>query len=355
MTILERNQDTASGKFTGEALNLDKNHSMAASEACCSASQDNGYVRQEPYTYCIFQESWWLDAIVPGAWDAIEVGSNGQVDARHTYHVVCRAGVKAITMPLLASYMGPWVREASDKLTVQTKFTQDALDEVIPKLPKVSYFDQSFHPRMSYWLPFYRAGYEGHSQQNHAIIGPQNYSTVFKRFGTNRRRFIRLAGKNLELDTNPDDNTVMDMVDKTYPAKGLRLLNRDYVSRIFEACKRRGRLLKWVARDEDGNVHAANAAIRDDHTVYGLISGFDRQFPKSNASEFLMSEMIRYACDNGLSFDFSGSVVKSIEFRNLSLGATPIHFLSVRRASLGGKVLYAARKHFLNATRNFLE
>lgn len=59
---------------------------------------------QKELTNCIFQKSWWLDAVAPGQWKSIEVEKGGEIFARMPVVLSSQLGRKISVMRFLLRY-----------------------------------------------------------------------------------------------------------------------------------------------------------------------------------------------------------------------------------------------------------
>src|SRR5215211_6055781 len=55
-------------------------------------------------TSTLFEQPWWLDAVAPGAWGAVEVSSDGRVVARLPYVTEKGLGLRGLNMPPLTRF-----------------------------------------------------------------------------------------------------------------------------------------------------------------------------------------------------------------------------------------------------------
>ena len=84
-----------------------------------------------------------------------------------------------------------------------------------------------------------------------------------------------------------------------------------------------------IAKDEQGNIHAAMLLIWDNQAAYYLIGGADNRFRNSEAMSLLMWKSIKLASDKVDIFDFEGTMVESVErfFRGFGGVQTPYYQL----------------------------
>src|SRR5919202_225122 len=96
-------------------------------------------------TNTLFEQPWWLDAVAPGAWGAVEVPSGGEVVARLPYAVERRLGLTGLTMPPLTQTLGPWLAPLSGKYASRLSRQKELMVSLIERLPSYDYFHQRLH------------------------------------------------------------------------------------------------------------------------------------------------------------------------------------------------------------------
>lgn len=62
----------------------------------------------------IFEQPWWLDAVAPGQWDAVEIEENGRIVARLPFVFKKKFGARIVGQPQLTQTLGPWIEYTSD-------------------------------------------------------------------------------------------------------------------------------------------------------------------------------------------------------------------------------------------------
>src|SRR5215813_11096050 len=107
----------------------------------------------------LFDQAWWLDAVAPGAWQAVTAEREGKVAARLAYVVSRRFGLTYLVQPPLTQALGPWLAEADLKESTRLAREKHLVEDLISALPRFDLFAQSFAPDAISWLPFHRHGF----------------------------------------------------------------------------------------------------------------------------------------------------------------------------------------------------
>ena len=63
----------------------------------------------------IFEQPWWLDAVAPGQWDAVEIEKGGKLVARLPYFKTKRFGFKLLGIPDYTQSLGYWIEKTGSK------------------------------------------------------------------------------------------------------------------------------------------------------------------------------------------------------------------------------------------------
>ena len=81
----------------------------------------------------------------------------------------------------------------------------------------------------------------------------------------------------------------------------------------------------------DNQVVAAAFLVWDKHSLYYLIPCYDPQHKDSGASALLALEAIKFARQQGVAFDFEGSMIKGVANHYKQFGTTRTIYYSVEK------------------------
>jgi hypothetical protein len=281
-------------------------------------------------SYCLFQEPWWLDAVAPGAWRALEVAPGRQIAARMPIVVTRRWGFTMIRQPPLTPTLGPWVRPSSTNIVSRMSEQKRLLNELIDQLPEWDYFEANFHHLVTNWLPFYWRGFQQTTRYTYVLDDLSDMGKVWLGLQENVRRHIRNAERRLSIRTDLSVDDLLDLVELTFSRQGRKLpFRREIVHRIDEACVARDARRMFFAQDPEGRLHAALYAVMDGDYAYYLLGGADPQLRSSGAQSLLFWEAIKLASRMKMKFDFEGSMIEPIERAFRAFGAVQVPYLQV--------------------------
>jgi lipid II:glycine glycyltransferase (peptidoglycan interpeptide bridge formation enzyme) len=296
-------------------------------------------------TNSIFEEPWWLDAVAPNEWNAVEIEKDAAVVARLPYVVKNRMGLTLLTMPRLTPSSGPWLRESTAKCSKQLAQQKDLYTALIEKLPTYDFFCLNFHHSMTNWQPFYWQGFTQTTYYSYVIENLQDLDLVWNGFQENIRREIRKAKKQVIVRTDLDLNRFLDLNSLTFERQGKNLpYSRELIQRLDDACVNHQARQMFFAEDPQGRIHAAIYIIWDKKSAYYLMGGGDPQLRTSGATSLVMWEAIKFAATVTRKFDFEGSMIEPIERFFRAFGGRQIPYFQVRKNSRRMQILLSGRE-----------
>jgi lipid II:glycine glycyltransferase (peptidoglycan interpeptide bridge formation enzyme) len=238
-------------------------------------------------------------------------------------------------MPKLTQGMGPYIKYPPDqKYEKKLGYEKKVMNQLIDQLPKVDYFFQNFHYRVTNWLPFYWRGYQQSTRYTYVLEDLSDLDKVFEGFDSSYKNKVRKAQKNIQIKKDMDIDrfyTINMMtferqnIAPPYPLEFIR--NHDKVLRENNARE------IFYATDEMGQVHSALYLTWDGCSSYVHMVGEHPELRKSAAGILLVWEAIRFTKEElGLNrFDFEGSMIESVEQVRRSFGAKQIPYFQISK------------------------
>ena len=108
----------------------------------------------------LFCRDYWLDAVAPGAWDAIVLDNAGAPLGAWPFVRHRHLGFDYLQMPVLTQFLGPWIAyPAGQKQHSKLSHEKDVFTALIERLPAHDYLIQNFHHSVTNWLPFHWQGF----------------------------------------------------------------------------------------------------------------------------------------------------------------------------------------------------
>lgn len=286
------------------------------------------------FTNSFFQEPWWLDAVAPGAWDAVDVDQGGRTVARLPFVIKRKFGLRVLTQPQLTQTLGPWMSNNGLNNTKRLSREKDLYSKLINALPKHDMFVQNFHPSITNWLPFYWHGFEQTTRYTYELDLANSTDELLSSCSKSTRASIRQSAANVHVEVSDDLEAFLDVNEKTFQRQGMTLpYERDYVHRIDQALGPRGKRLILLARSADSGLVEAGAYIAGDaRRMYLMMSGSDPDRRTAGSGELLSWTAISEAKKMGASvFDFEGSMIEPVESFYRGFGPVQTPYMTVSK------------------------
>jgi lipid II:glycine glycyltransferase (peptidoglycan interpeptide bridge formation enzyme) len=292
----------------------------------------------------IFQKEWWLDAVAPGRWDAVEIKSGNETVARLPYVIENKYGLTILTQPLLTQTLGPWLKTSEAKYSRQLSEQKDLMMKLIEALPQHDYFLQNFHNSITNWLPFYWKGFKQTTEYTYVIENLSDPEKIWSEFRENIRRNIRKAQKKVKVRTDLSLDEFLNLNVMTFKRQGKNIpYTKTFVKRLDNACVSQNARRIFFAEDAESKIHAAIYIIWDDNSAYYLMGGEDPKLRNSEATSLLIWEAINFASTVTKKFDFEGSMIESIEMFFRGFGSKQVPYSHITGMSRRMKVLMHGR------------
>ena len=305
---------------------------------------DDGVV---PWTTCVLEQPWWLDAVSPGAWAAATVIKGGEVYARLPYGIRKKYGLTLVGNPALSPGLGPWFRPWRGKYAGELGEQKELTLALIRQLPDCALFAQTFSPLFTNALPFRWSGYQHTTHCTYRIEELKDLDRVWSEFTNERRNVIRRAQKLVAIRDDLQIDVLYELLRKTWARQGRTPpVTRELVGRVHAAAHVRNACQLLFAEDAQGCVHAGVFVLQDNRCAYYLLGGGDPQFKASGAYSLLVWEAIKAASSVAPAFDFAGSSDLDIEHFFRTFGPRQRSLIQANKMSRQFAVLNASKDLF---------
>jgi Acetyltransferase (GNAT) domain len=300
----------------------------------------------------LFQQPWWLDAVAPGHWDAVEVVENGEIVGRLPFVRKRRFGLNVLGQPPMTQFLGPWVKpgvgEGDDPDDDRPDRRDEILAGLIKALPPHDVFCQSFHYSMTDCHVFHRHGFSQTNQYTYVLDELDDHDRLWAGFRENIRREIRKAKRHVGVRPLEDVETLIALNQMTFERQGISPgASAEVIRRLDAACRARGVRRIFVAEGADGVPHAALYLVWDETSAYYLVGGSDPRLRNSGAMSLLMWEAIKFAGQVTRRFDFEGSMLQPVERFFRAFGARQVQYTELSRGgTLKGQLALLAHEFY---------
>ncbi len=287
----------------------------------------------------VFSQDWWLDSVCgENNWDVILVKKNNEIMASFPYYRTVRKGMSFLEMPKLTQALGPYIRYPKNlKQCKKIGYEKKIMNEIIRQLPEFSSFKQSFHYKITNWLPFFWDGYKQTTRYTYVIEGIRNSDEVLNNFDRSKKKNIKKAEGIVEIKYDLSTTDFYENHQYTLAKQGAVISYEFQIFKnLYENSYKRGQGRTLYAIDEEGNIHGALFIVWDSESAYDLISTIDPDFRNSGAASLLVYKAIELVKDKVNIFDFEGSMIESVEnsFRLFGAFQKPYFHISKTNSTL---------------------
>jgi Acetyltransferase (GNAT) domain len=303
--------------------------------------------------HSVFEQPWWLDAVAPGAWDAVVVVKNGEIVGRLPFvRQQRRFGLTILGQAPLTPFLGPWIKPGTGKINTRLGREYEILRGLMTALPEHDVFLQNFHHSVTNCLPFCWQGFSQSVQYTYVLDELGDHDKIWAGFRQEVRTRIRHAERHVVVRAIDDVELLIALGRMTYARQGMSMrYSVELIRRLDTACSARGLRRILLAESTDGIPHAALYLVWDPESAYYLMAGSDPRFRTSGAMSLLTWEAIKYAGQVTRRFDFEGSMLRPVERFFRAFGGRQVQLPRLARgATLKGQLaliatdLYYARK-----------
>jgi hypothetical protein len=297
-----------------------------------------------PFAHGLFHQPWWLDAVAPGNWDAVEVVEGGEIVGRLPFVRLRQFGLTILGQPSLAQFLGPWVKPGMGEADARPDREDEILARLIEALPPHDVFFQTSHHSMTNCRAFHARGFAHSNQYTYVIDELEDHDRIWAGFRENIRREIRKAQRRVVVRSVEDVGILIALNRMTFERQGMAPgASEEVIRRLDAACKARNVRRMLVAEGADGAPHAVLYLVWDGTSAYYLMGGSDPSLRTSGAMSLLMWEAIQFAGQVAGRFDFEGSMLRPIERFFRAFGSRQVSFPRLTRGqTLKGRVALLA-------------
>ena len=285
----------------------------------------------------IYSKDWWLDCVCgEDNWNVAIIEKNSHIVASMPYFVLHKKSIFTfINMPKLTQNMGPYIKyPEKQKYDKKLSYEKDIMNRLIDLLPEYDMFNQNFHYKITNWLPFYWKGFNQTTKYTYIIKDMPDIETAWNNFSKTARSTINKAKKNLTIDESDDIELFYEINKMTFDRQNRSMpYSFEFIKNLDLHTKKNKSRKILFAKDIKGNIHVAVYIIWDFHSVYLIMSGGNPELRNSGAKNLLVYEVIKFAIENNLTFDFEGSMIENIEAHIKSFGAVQMPYFNISKTN----------------------
>ena len=280
----------------------------------------------------LFMTDWWMDAVCAGKqWDVLlSFHEDGSIQAALPYLIRKRLWMRYIVMPQQTQIGGIWLREdvanTPDKVTTICQLFAEQLSAL-----KLHYYYQHYPIHSAAVEDMRTLGFTTKERVTYRIEDLSNLDKVIAAFSKNKKRQLQKA-LSLHAETNMNVEDFYRYHVQCLHNQGKQI---SYSREFLLVLERKARRLKQCQIlsicNADNEVLAAAFLVWDKHSMYYLIPCYNPQHKDSGASALLVLEAIKLARQQGVAFDFEGSMIKGVANHYKQFGSTRTIYYSVEK------------------------
>jgi len=289
----------------------------------------------------LFMQPYWLDVVCDESmdWDVILYKKGEEIWGSFVYVIKKKYGFTFITMPKLTQFLGPYIKyPKGQKYYNKLTWEKGIMNYFIDNLPEFDYFNLNFHHSIENWLPFYWKGFSQTTKYTYRISKNLNIKELFKSFETDIRRRKKKAERlGVKAYESNDVEKFYHLNKLTFERQGIKIpYSFKLVKRIYEKLKKMNAVKIFFA-EHKGEIIAANFLVYDKNCVYYLMGGINPDKKNLGGMDVILYEAIKFALENGLDFDFEGSMIESIEKYFRGFGGKQVSYFYISK--INSKIL----------------
>ena len=266
-------------------------------------------VKEEYISYCnekkslpLFHRAAWWNLVLEN-WQ-VEKVSAIEADAYLPYAFYKKWGFRFSRNPFLTPYSG--LVFLSEDYSVEQK--QALVEKAILFLEQFSISQYDSHPLLS-------QGIKSNTTKTTFLLPlDKSIEEIFSSFKSSLRRQIKKASKNLTIETSYDISAFHKIyLDSLQKQKSNEIVPKELISKTLAYCEQKNCGQLFVARSNNGSIHASIFYVFDQKCAYYLLGGSATQHLGSGAMGLLLWHCIHEAHKQQLEyFDFEGSEVPGV-------------------------------------------
>jgi Acetyltransferase (GNAT) domain len=270
----------------------------------------------------LFMQKGWLDAVCTEgglSWDvALAKDKNGKITAALAYVLREKWGLKIITVPYLTKFTGIWLAPLPYSTHYENNNEEyNRIKEIISQLPHFHRLTLNLNTNLTDWSPFHWADFSQTTRYVQVLELGENKEILYKNLNRNTKRNIKKSEGYFTVEIREDfdnfiklNNTVFERQSKANVIPLSIWQNLDAL--LNDKNQRR----IYFSVDKKGEYQASFYMVWDNQYAYALANGLTETGRTYGAMSQLTWRAIEDAADMGLSFNFLGSMMPSVEAFN---------------------------------------
>lgn len=284
----------------------------------------------------IYSKPWWMDAVCGSeSWGVWLFEQGGEVAAAMPYYLEDRELGRYITKAPLTQNNGIVFKHPVGAGSIaRAKFEEKVVDAACAFVVGLglAVYEQQYHPSFENWLPFSWNGYSALPRYTYVIEDTGDLDKVWAGVSAKRRSCVKKGERNAALYADLSPDAFYGVHEKVFLRQGLECpFSRELWLRLESACRERGCCESAAALDVHGNAMSLLFLVWDERSAYHLLGGNLPERQNSDTYSALIWRAIEKAHEQGLSYDFEGSMIRRISKSFREFGGAPKLYFRIRK------------------------
>jgi hypothetical protein len=289
-------------------------------------------------TLPLFMQAWWLDAVCKGTsleWDVVLVKyKNEEIIAALTYAYRQKWGIKIVTVPPLTKYMGIWQRPlAYPTHHENSNEEQTRIKSLLAQLPDYHRITLQLSPDITDHSVFTWAGYTVETRYMQMLLDMPPIDAIYTQLNRNTKRNIKKSEQHFKLEITDDIEDFLLLNNAVFTRQGKRNPISEATWRQLDTVlKEKKQRRIYLSIDEKGAAHGTFYMIFDKQYAYALANGLTEYGREQGAMSQLTWQAIQDTAQMGLSFNFLGSMLPTVEAFNRGFNSVKKPYFVLRKS-----------------------
>ena len=288
----------------------------------------------------IYCNRWGLDAVAPGRYAILPVTNSNRLIA--AWPIVLSSGGRRVVMPPMTQKLGilfhPDIYKGkySEALSRQHRLIEQLIREIAQRCPQVRAVICRFHESLQNVLPFYWNGYLTRVEYTYVLDPLLDAREIWSQMRTSVRSDIRKAQRQgLQAEFLMDFDEFERLNRKTFYRQRMKPpVPTDVLQRLDRAVSANAQRLMAGVRDQSGRLAAAVYVAIANDVAYYLMGASEPELRNSGASKLALWTAIESLCGTVKTFDFEGSMIRSVEQAFRDMGGRQVPFFLAEKHTL---------------------
>lgn len=284
----------------------------------------------------IWSKPWWMDAVCGSEnWDVWLYEDGGNIWGAMPYYMETRGKYRYITKATQTQNNGIIFRYNSNSSAIaKEKLREKIIREACHYLDSlgIDVYEQQYHHSFQNWTPFYWHNFTNIVRYTYVLEELQSKEDAWNRISSNYRNVIRKGERLIHVTSEITLDKFYAAYQTIFRRKNMKVpISEEFLQRVYQSATEHNSCKMLCARDEAQNIHSILFLVWDEQAVYHLFGGYVQEYAKTQSYPVLTWYGIQFAIEQGLSYDFEGSMIDGVAQAMRQFGGEPKPYYRIRK------------------------